>query len=65
MIKLFEGKCREFSVMLRTVFPEGEVYCDCNHVITKIDDKFYDASGEVEQENKIPAEQGCGQCDLS
>jgi len=46
-------------------FPQGEVYCDCNHVITKIGDKFYDASGEVEQGNKIPAEQGCGQCDLN
>jgi hypothetical protein len=61
--ELYEGKCREFSKWLRTFFPEGEVYCDCNHVITKIDGKFYDVTGEVEQGNKIPAHMGCGQCD--
>jgi hypothetical protein len=29
------------------VFPEAECWYDTDHVCTKIDDKFYDITGEV------------------
>jgi hypothetical protein len=42
-----EGSCYHFYLILKEVFPTAEPYFDKDHVITKIDDKFYDITGEV------------------
>lgn len=42
-----EGSCYHFYLILKEVFPEAEAWYDEDHVITKIDDKFYDITGEV------------------
>lgn len=42
-----EGSCYHFYLILKEVFPDAEAYYDEDHVITKIDGKFYDITGEV------------------
>ena len=42
-----EGSCYHFYLILKKVFSEAEPYFDEDHVITKIDSKFYDITGEV------------------
>lgn len=42
-----EGSCYHFHLILKEVFPEAEPYYDLDHIITKIDGKFYDITGEV------------------
>lgn len=45
-----EGRCYHFYLILKEVFPEAECWYDEDHVLTKIDDKFYDITGEVRKE---------------
>lgn len=42
------GSCWEFYKILKCVYPEAEAYYNSDHVITKINGKFYDITGEVE-----------------
>lgn len=42
--------CWKFHLLLSDVFG-GEYYYNDNHVITKIDNKFYDINGEVKETN--------------
>ena len=42
-----EGSCYHFYLILKTVFPTAEPYYDLDHIITKINDKYYDITGEV------------------
>ncbi len=42
-----KGSCYQFFQILKTVFPDAIAYYDQNHVITLIDNKFYDITGEV------------------
>jgi hypothetical protein len=42
-----EGSCYHFYLILKEVFPNAECWYDQDHVVTKIDDKFYDITGEV------------------
>ena len=48
-----EGSCYHFYLILKQVFPEAECWFDIDHVITKIDDKFYDITGEVATSNSM------------
>lgn len=41
------GSCYHFYLILKEVFPDAECYYDEDHVVTKIDDKFYDITGEI------------------
>lgn len=45
-----EGSCYHFYLILKEVFPEAEPYYDMDHVITKIDGRFYDITGEVRRD---------------
>lgn len=47
-----KGSCFYFYLILKEVFPEAEYYDDFNHVITKIDDRFYDITGEIDIEEE-------------
>lgn len=42
-----EGSCYHFYLILKQVFPQAEPYYDADHIISKIDDKYYDITGEV------------------
>lgn len=42
-----EGSCYHFYLILKQVFPNAVPYYDEDHIITKIDDKFYDITGEI------------------
>ncbi len=48
-----EGGCYLFYRVLRSYFKYAEAYYDQDHVITKIDGKFYDISGEVDGSNHL------------
>jgi len=45
-----EGSCYHFYLILKKVYPKAEPYYDLDHVITKIDGKFYDITGEVRRD---------------
>jgi hypothetical protein len=40
------GGCYKFHLILKSVFG-GEGYYNSNHIVTKIDGKFYDIDGEA------------------
>lgn len=42
-----QGSCYHLYLILKEVFPEALPYYDGDHVITKIDGKYYDITGEV------------------
>lgn len=42
-----EGSCYHFHLILKEVFPNANPYYDMDHIITEIDGKFYDITGEV------------------
>jgi hypothetical protein len=44
-----EGSCYHFYLILKEVFPDAECWADEGHIVTKIDNKFYDITGEVRQ----------------
>jgi hypothetical protein len=45
------GSCYQFYKILRCVFPTARAYFNIDHVITKIGNKYYDITGEVEWNN--------------
>jgi hypothetical protein len=45
-----EGSCYHFYLILKSVFPNAEPYYDLDHIITKINDKYYDITGEVRKD---------------
>jgi hypothetical protein len=47
-----EGSCYHFHKILKEVFPKAEAYTDLiGHIVTKINDKYYDITGEVKLTN--------------
>ena len=51
------GGCYYFYGMLKERFPHAEAYYDSNHIIIKIDDAYYDITGEVEKKKHANVEQ--------
>ena len=43
-----EGGCYAFFRILKSYFKEAVAYYDSDHVITEIDDIFYDITGVIE-----------------
>lgn len=50
------GSCYRFYLILKEVFTDAQAYYDCDHVITRIGDKYYDITGSVERKNHLPVE---------
>lgn len=49
------GGCMNLFCILHSVYPEATAWYNCNHIITKIGDYFYDIGGIVmNTENYIP-----------
>lgn len=42
-----EGSCYHFYLILKEVFPQAICRYDADHVVTEIDGKCYDITGEV------------------
>lgn len=51
-----KGKCYLFALMLRTMLQDGELVYDGNHVALKVNNKFYDVTGEISG-NYLPFEE--------
>ncbi len=49
-----QGSCMNFHMILRSIYPEAEPYFNINHVVTKIDDTFYDITGIVNPKDYTP-----------
>lgn len=47
------GSCYKFYLILKELFPDAEAYYNSDHVITEIDGKYYDITGEVEKANHL------------
>lgn len=41
------GSCYKFFEILKFVFPSAECFYYSKHILTKINDRFYDINGEV------------------
>lgn len=53
MVGIFtKGGCFNFFLILRAVYPEAEAWYDRDHVVTKIDNKFYDINGVIKNTEK-------------
>ena len=46
------GSCWYFANILRTIFPEGEIYENIEHAVFKYKGKFYDIGGEVSPQTR-------------
>ena len=52
--KMFmEGGCYRLYHILKAIFPMARAYYDSNHIITRIDDSYYDITGEVKKEKHL------------
>lgn len=51
------GSCYQFYLVLKSVIPDAEAYYDGDHVITKIRERFYDITGEVDGSNHLSVDQ--------
>lgn len=60
----FTGGCYKFWLALKEEFVDAECYYNDDHVITKIDGKFYDKGGEYKvskKDNFLPVSRHYGQ----
>jgi len=52
------GSCIRLSKVLAAIWPEAVCYYDQNHAITRIGDRYYDITGEVQPtKNHVPLEE--------
>ena len=47
------GSCYQFFKILKKVFPESNAYYNSDHVITEINGRYYDITGEVKIDNHL------------
>lgn len=45
-----EGSCYHFYLILKEVFPNAEPWFDNDHIVTNIDGRFYDITGEIRRD---------------
>ncbi len=48
-----KDNCYKFHLILKAVFPSASYYRNSTHVITKIRDRYYDITGEVEKTDHV------------
>lgn len=55
MVNIYtKGSCLDFFFILRNVFPSARAYYNSNHIITRIDGRYYDITGQVEPDRHLP-----------
>lgn len=42
-----KGSCLQFAMILKTVYPQGDIYYNQDHAVFKLGNSFYDITGEV------------------
>lgn len=47
------GNCYKFFLLLKERFPRAKGYYNSDHVITKIGNRYYDITGQVNKENHL------------
>ena len=52
--KFLNGECFKFYLLLKDKMSQTQAYYDSDHVICKIGNKYYDASGEVDKGRHLP-----------
>lgn len=58
MVNIFtRGSCLNFFLILHSIYPEAEPYYNIDHIITKIDNKYYDITGQVNPKGYYPFSQ--------
>lgn len=48
------GSCINFHWILKHVYPNAKIYYNGDHIITKIEEKYYDITGEVDPKRYLP-----------
>lgn len=48
------GSCMNLFCILRILYPQAVPYYNIDHVITKIDDYYYDITGKVSPKGYLP-----------
>jgi len=41
------GSCVQFALILNTIYPSGTIYYNIDHACFKLDDHYYDITGEI------------------
>ena len=55
MVNIFSyGSCMNFFCILRSIYPEAKPFYNMSHVITKIDNNYYDITGQVRKDGHFP-----------
>lgn len=53
-IKVYtQGRCYYFYLILKSIIPSAKAYYDSDHVITRIENKYYDITGEVKRNRHL------------
>jgi len=47
------GSCYHFYLILKEVFPQAKCWYDMSHIVTEIDGKFYDITGEIQKNSNL------------
>lgn len=47
-----QGSCFRFALILKTVYPEGDIYWNEDHATFFLGGHFYDITGEIAPENR-------------
>ena len=47
------GSCYHFYLILKKVYPNAVCWYDQSHIITEINGKFYDITGEVQKNSNL------------
>ena len=48
------GSCLNMFCILRSIYPQAKAWFNIDHVITEIDGRFYDITGQVQKTNHMP-----------
>jgi hypothetical protein len=48
------GSCINLFVVLKSIYPEAIAYYNIDHIITRIDDYYYDITGRVSPKGYFP-----------
>lgn len=55
MVNIFTmGSCINLYCILKVIYLDAVAYTNSDHIITKIDDKFYDITGEISDVGYLP-----------
>lgn len=51
------GSCVKFCMILKEIYPEGNILYNSHHAIFELDQMYYDIKGDTLKENHVPIEE--------